>query len=109
MQTKVSAICDNSWAYGRIRAAPSAQFRPMVSGLAWRTEFQKAGTVWPDRMRPEASVTVPEIISGRRGVPGCSSKYWSIANRAALQFRVSKMVSTSSRSTPPSTRPRSCS
>ncbi len=81
----------------------------MVSGRAWRTEFQKAGTVWPDRMRPEASVTVPEIMIGRRTRSGCSAKYWSIANSAALQLRVSKMVSTSSTSAPPSTRPRVCS
>ncbi len=62
--TKVSALCDSSSTYGRISAAPSAQFRPTLSGRAWRTEFQNASTVWPDRMRPEASVTVPEIITG---------------------------------------------
>ncbi|MNM37801.1 hypothetical protein D3C81_485460 [compost metagenome] len=73
MHTKVSAILASSSAYGRIRAAPSAQFRPIVSGFAWRTECQKAGTVWPDRMRPEASVTVPEIISGRRTTVGFCS------------------------------------
>ena len=51
---------------GRISVAPSAQFRPMASGRACRTECQKAETVWPDRMRPEASVTVPEMMTGRR-------------------------------------------
>jgi hypothetical protein len=33
-------------------------------GLAWRTEFQNASAVWPDSVRPEASVMVPEIITG---------------------------------------------
>ena len=73
----------------------------MVSGRAWRTEFQKASTVWPDRMRPDASVTVPEIMIGRRWP--LASKYSSIANSAALALSVSKTVSTSSTSTPPST------
>ena len=40
--------------------------RPTASGRAWRTEFQNASAVWPDSVRPEASVIVPEIISGRR-------------------------------------------
>jgi hypothetical protein len=47
-------------------AAPSAQFNPMVSGLACRTEFQNALTVCPDKTRPDASVTVPEIMMGKR-------------------------------------------
>ena len=64
MHTNVSAILDISSAYGRIKVAPSAQFKPTVNGFAWRIEFQNAVTVWPDKMRPLASVTVPEIISG---------------------------------------------
>ncbi len=63
-QIGASQIFDNSAIYGRISAAPSAQFRPMVIGCAWRTEFQNASTVWPERMRPDASVTVPEIMIG---------------------------------------------
>ena len=52
--------------YGRASpSAPSAQLRPMVSGWAWRTEFQNAAGVWPDSVRPERSVIVPEIITGR--------------------------------------------
>ena len=99
--TKVSALRDSSSMYGRISAAPSAQFRPTVIGRAWRMEFQKASTVWPDRIRPDASVTVPEIMIGsRRPV---RSKNASIANSAALALSVSKTVSTSSTSTPPST------
>jgi hypothetical protein len=31
---------------------------------AWRTEFQNAVGVWPDSVRPERSVMVPEIITG---------------------------------------------
>ena len=36
------------------------------SGRAWRTEFQNASVVWPDSVRPEASVIVPEMITGQR-------------------------------------------
>ena len=36
-----------------------------MNGLICRTEFQKASGVWPDSVRPEASVIVPEIITGR--------------------------------------------
>ena len=49
-----------------MRAAPNAQLRPIVIGFAWRTEFQNAATVWPDKIRPDASVTVPDNIIGRR-------------------------------------------
>ena len=64
------------------------------------SEFQNASVVCPDRVRPALSVMVPEIITGKR-MP-LSSKYCWIANKAALAFRVSKMVSTSRISTPPS-------
>ena len=50
----------------RICLAPSAQFRPIESGAAWAIEFQNASGVWPDRSRPERSVMVPEIMTGRR-------------------------------------------
>ena len=86
--------------YGRISAAPSAQFNPTASGRAWRTEFQKASVVWPDSVRPDASVIVPEMISGSRRP--ARSDHASIAYSAALAFSVSNTVSTSSRSTPPS-------
>ena len=52
--------------YGRISAAPSAQLRPTASGRTWRTEFQNASGVWPDSVRPDASVIVPETITGKR-------------------------------------------
>ncbi len=47
-----------------MRAAPNAQLSPTVNGLACRIEFQKAETVCPDKIRPDASVIVPETISG---------------------------------------------
>jgi len=84
--------------------APSAQLRPIVSGRAWRTEFQNASVVWPVRVRPDWSVIVPEIISGRRR-PAWSKKL-SMAKIAALAFSVSKIVSIRTRSAPPSTSPR---
>ena len=52
--------------YGRISAAPSEQLRPTASGRTWRTEFQNASVVWPDSVRPDASVIVPETITGKR-------------------------------------------
>ena len=58
--------------------------------------------VWPERVRPEASVIVPEIMTGSR-TPR-SAKASSIAKIAALAFSVSKMVSTMIRSAPPSIR-----
>ena len=70
----------------------------------WLSEFQKASAVCPESVRPEASVIVPEIITGQRRP--AFSKNCSMANSAALALSVSKTVSTSSRSAPPSTRPR---
>ncbi len=93
--------------YGRISAAPSAQLRPTASGRAWRTECQNAPTVCPDRMRPEASVTVPETITGRRSPLASISS--SSAKIAALALSVSNTVSTRNRSTPPSSKPSACS
>ena len=69
--------------------------------------FQNASVVWPESVRPLASVIVPEIQTGHRR--SCSSKRVSSAKIAALALRVSKIVSTRSRSAPPSTRPRASS
>ena len=44
--------------------APSAQFNPTASGRACRTLCQNAVTVWPERMRPDASVTVQSLEQG---------------------------------------------
>ena len=65
-----------------------------------RSEFQKAVGVWPDRVRPERSVIVPEIITGRRR-PSFSNMS-SMPAKAALAFSVSKIVSMIRRSAPPS-------
>ena len=54
--------------------------------------------VCPESVRPEASVIVTEIITGMR--TPVSSKTCSMAKSAALEFKVSKIVSTSSVSTP---------
>ena len=94
--------------YGRASPrAPSAQLRPMANGLACASECQKAVGVWPDSVRPERSVIVPEMMTGKP--EPSSSNTSSIAKSAALAFSVSKIVSTSRRSAPPSTRPRACS
>ena len=75
--TFVSARRDSSSTYGRSCLTPSAQLRLMVMGRACRTEAQKASTVWPDSVRPEASVIVPEMMMGR------STPEASMAARAA--------------------------
>jgi hypothetical protein len=105
--TSTGATRARSWTNGAIRSTPRAQFSPTERGRACITEYQKASTVWPDRVRPLRSVMVPEIITGRR-TPVASATS-SIAKSAALAFRVSKMVSTSSRSAPPSISPRAAS
>ena len=64
---------------------------PTSSGRACRTEFQNASVTWPDSVRPDASVMVPEIITGQRRPR--SSKSVSTAKIAALALRVSKIVS----------------
>ena len=102
-ETKQSATRDSSATYWRSSLGPSAQFRPIDKGWAWDSEFQKASVVWPDSVRPEASVMVPEIITGQRRP--AVSKNCSTANTAALAFSVSKMVSISKMSAPPSTSP----
>ena len=78
-----------------------------MSGFAWRTLCQNASTVWPERVRPEASTIVPLMISGTRSPSSSNSD--STAKIAAFAFNVSKIVSTSRRSAPPSTRPAAAS
>ena len=76
---------------------------PTASGPTWRTELQKASVTWPDRVRPLASVMVPETMTGQRRPR--SSKTVSTAKIAALALRVSKIVSMNTRSAPPSISP----
>jgi hypothetical protein len=54
-------------------------------------------------VRPEASVIVPDTMTGSRSPR--DSNVFSIANRAALALSVSNIVSTSTRSIPPSISP----
>ncbi len=58
---------------------------------------------WPDSVRPDASVIVPEMMTGQRR-PSASNRL-STAKIAALAFSVSKIVSMMTMSAPPSTRP----
>ena len=78
-----------------------------MKGFAWRTECQKAVGVWPDSVRPERSVMVPEIMIG--SLRPVSAKASSMPTSAALALSVSKMVSTMMMSDPPSIRPRAAS
>jgi hypothetical protein len=73
----------------------------MLSGAACATLYQNASAVWPESVRPLASVMVPEIITGSRGPPRATRL--SSAKIAAFALSVSKTVSISSRSAPPST------
>ena len=54
----------------------------MVKGCACRTEYQNAVGVWPDRVRPDRSVIVPEIMIG--SVMPRSSKIFSRGEDAGL-------------------------
>ncbi len=67
------------------------------------SEWKKAFAVCPERMRPEASVIVPETMTGNRH-PRSSQTSW-MAYRAAFAFSVSKTVSTRRMSAPPSRSP----
>ena len=93
--------------YGRSCFPPSAQLSPTTAGRACRTEFQNASVVWPDKVRPEASVIVPDTMMGR-SAPASSSTSRT-ANKAAFAFKVSKIVSIRMASTPPATSARAAS
>ena len=72
-------------------------------GSACSIEAQNASRVWPDNVRPLRSMIVTEIHRGRSGATSIAAAI------AAFAFSVSKIVSISRRSTPPSRRPRICS
>ena len=99
----VSTIRASSATCGRISFAPSEQLTPTMSGSACSIAFQNASTVWPESVRPERSTIVTEIHSGSSGA---TSRAAAIA---AFAFSVSKIVSISSRSTPPSRSAATCS
>ena len=69
-------------------------------------EVQNASGVCPERVRPLASVIVPDTITGRRSLAANTS---SKANSAAFALRVSNTVSIRMKSTPPSTSARAAS
>ncbi len=61
----VSAIPASVLTCGRSCSAPNEQLSPIVSGRACRTACQKASTVWPDRLRPDRSVSVIDSMIGK--------------------------------------------
>ena len=95
--------------YGRISLGPRAQLRPMLNSGAWDADMANASTVWPVSVRPLKSVIVPETMIG---IAPCATPSVSnasmMAHNAALALRVSKTVSTSSTSTPPSINASAC-
>ena len=92
---------------GAIVSAPNVQLSPTASGRAWRTAYQKASTVWPDRLRPDRSVIVIDSMIGMSRPHRCAilRRAWT----AALALSVSKIVSTRMKSAPPSTSASACS
>ena len=93
--------------YGLISFGPKAQLIPTLKGRACRIECQKASVVCPESVRPDASVIVTEIITGKRNP--ISSKTSSIPHNAAFKFNVSNVVSGNNTSTPPSINALTCS
>ena len=94
--------------YGRSCLPPSAQLRPTTAGRAWRMEFQNASVVWPDSVRPDASVMVPETMMRQFDARAHRARSRT-ANSAAFAFSVSNTVSIRITSTPPSTSARAAS
>ena len=93
---------------GLISFGPSAQLMPMLNNGKCETEFQYASTVWPESVRPLKSVMVKESMHRARARPD-SSNNLAMAKSAALELSESNTVSTSSKSAPPSNKPRACS
>ena len=120
----VSSYCPNSFgrpAFGWVLTNAGRDPRELLDVLPERLGAQRA--VEPDAERPAVRHRVPERLGGlareraaarvgdragdhhRQPVPGALEER-SIAKSAALALSVSKMVSTRSRSAPPSSRPR---
>ena len=99
-------LCANCFKYGFSWCAPKAQLKPTLNNGICEIEIKKASTVCPESVLPEASVMVPETIIGMSILR--SSLTSSMAKSAAFAFSVSKMVSTKSKSTPPSIRASTC-
>ena len=105
--TSTSVLAASSRRWGRSSSAPSAQFRPTENRSACAVEMAKASGVWPDSVRPLASVMVPESMIGARRPTAVNAS--SHANSAAFALSVSKTVSMRTRSTPPSRSATTCS
>ena len=103
--------------YGTMPSAPRPQFNPMESGCVCITLTANASTVWPESVRPEASLTVMENMTsiGLRSaalspaLAARSSITLVNALAAAFAFKVSKIVSIRIASTPSSTSTWICS
>jgi len=76
---------------------------PAAKGSACSTEVHHASTVWPDRLRPLRSTIVTDMNRGRSGATSFAAAI------AALPLSVSKIVSISRKSAPPSRSPRTAS
>ena len=80
--------------------------KPMLNNGICEMEIKKASTVCPDNVLPDASVIVPETMIGISIFRSILTS--SIANKAAFAFNVSKIVSTKSKSQPPSINASTC-
>ena len=102
-----SAIWLSTLTCGRSCCAPKLQLSPTVSGRAWRTACQKASTVWPERLRPDRSVSVIDSMIGISRPSAASALRTAMI--PALAFSVSNTVSIRMKSDPPSTSASICS
>ena len=76
-------------------------------GFPWDTLIRKASVVCPDRVLPLLSTIVPDTNTGH--LQFSLRNRSSMANSAALELAVSKIVSTKSTSAPPASSPFACS
>ena len=79
----------------------------MESSGPWLMEATKASSVCPLSVRPEASLSVALTITGMSSPRSAQRSMMAFIAHFALS--VSKTVSMSSMSAPPSMRPRACS
>ena len=70
---------------GRISVGAQGAVEAHGERLGVLTEFQNASTVWPERVRPERSVMVPEIQIGSDSSPSSSRSRIGLDRRLAVQ------------------------
>ena len=58
-------VSDNSSIKGIISLHPKEQFNPIEIIFSFLSDSAKASKFWPERVLPDLSVNVPEIIIGR--------------------------------------------